>query len=65
MKTERDAGKTVLYSTHYLEEAEFLCDRVLLLNKGSVVSAGSVEELKKLHRADSLREVFRNIMEAV
>ena len=62
MKAERDAGKTVLYSTHYLEEAEFLCDRVLLLDKGSVVSSGSVEELKKLHKAASLRDVFRSIM---
>ena len=64
MKNERDAGKTVLYSTHYLEEAEFLCDRVFLIDKGSIVSAGSVEELLALHGADSLREVFRKLMEA-
>ena len=64
MKNERDAGKTVLYSTHYLEEAEFLCDRVFLLDKGSVVSAGSVEELLALHGGSSLRDVFRKLMEA-
>ena len=29
MKRERDRGKTVLYSTHYMEEAEYLCDRIL------------------------------------
>ncbi|MBR4513908.1 MAG: ATP-binding cassette domain-containing protein [Lachnospiraceae bacterium] len=62
MKNERDAGKTVLYSTHYLEEAEYLCDKVFLLDKGNVVSAGSVEELLKLHGAANLREVFKKIM---
>ena len=37
----RAAGKTVLVTTHYMHEAEILCDRVVILNKGVVVGAGS------------------------
>jgi ABC-2 type transport system ATP-binding protein len=41
----RDAGAAVLYSTHYMEEAERLCDRVVLVDRGRVVAAGTVEKL--------------------
>jgi sodium transport system ATP-binding protein len=37
MKKERDAGRTVLYSTHYMEEAQYLCDRVIMLYKGRMI----------------------------
>jgi ABC-2 type transport system ATP-binding protein len=41
----RDAGAAVIYSTHYMEEAERLCDRVLLIDRGTLVADGTVEEL--------------------
>jgi sodium transport system ATP-binding protein len=41
MKTERKRGKTVLYSTHYMEEAESLCDRILMIHQGKLISEGS------------------------
>ena len=41
----RDAGAAIVYSTHYMEEAERLCDRVVLLDHGRVVAAGTVPEL--------------------
>jgi lipooligosaccharide transport system ATP-binding protein len=41
----RDSGKTVLVSTHYMHEAEVLCDRIVILNKGSVVGVGAPREL--------------------
>jgi lipooligosaccharide transport system ATP-binding protein len=41
----RDAGKTVLVTTHYMHEAEVLCDRVVVLNKGVVVGVGGPREL--------------------
>jgi len=40
-----EAGAAVIYSTHYMEEAERLCDRVLLLDCGRVVANGTVAEL--------------------
>ncbi len=39
-------GKTLLLTTHYMEEAEFLCDRIALMDKGEVVALGSPGELK-------------------
>ncbi len=41
----RDAGTAVIYSTHYMEEAERICDRVLLIDRGRLVSDGTVEDL--------------------
>jgi len=41
----RQAGKTVLVTTHYMHEAELLCDRVIILNHGAVVAVGSPKEL--------------------
>lgn len=42
----RDQGKTVLLTTHYMEEAELLCDRVAILDRGEIVALGSPGELK-------------------
>ncbi len=45
----REAGKTVLVTTHYMHEAELLCDRVVILNRGAVVEAGAPRELIAQH----------------
>jgi len=41
-------GMTVIYTTHYLEEAEKLCDRIAILDKGKILAQGSLAELVKL-----------------
>jgi lipooligosaccharide transport system ATP-binding protein len=41
----RQAGKTVLVTTHYMHEAEILCDRIVILNRGEVVGSGGPREL--------------------
>jgi ABC-2 type transport system ATP-binding protein len=41
----RDDGKAILYTTHYLEEAEGLCDRLGILNKGKLVAVGTLDAL--------------------
>jgi ABC-2 type transport system ATP-binding protein len=41
----RQAGKTVLLTTHYMEEAETLCDRIILIDRGCIVAQGSPAEL--------------------
>lgn len=58
MKRERDRGKTVLYSTHYMEEAEILCDRIYMMHKGEFIAEGSCEELKARYNTNSLRDIF-------
>lgn len=42
----RDEGKTVLLTTHYLPEAEELCHRMVILNRGKIVARGTPEEIK-------------------
>lgn len=52
------AGTTILLTTHYIEEAEKLCDKITLINKGKIIKTGSVDELKKAYRAKSLEDVY-------
>ena len=58
MKNERDKGKTVLYSTHYMEEAENICDRVIMINKGIVIKQGTPKQIKEDTGTTNLRDAF-------
>lgn len=62
MKQERDRGKTVLYSTHYMEEAQYLCDRITMLHKGCVIAQGTPDELMHETGTDNLRDTFRALV---
>lgn len=44
----RDLGATIIYTTHYMEEVEILCDRIIILDKGKVIASGTTDELKSL-----------------
>ena len=57
----RTAGKnkTVLFSTHIMQEVEALCDRVIIINRGKVVSDSSLQDLRKT--GDSLEDIFRRL----
>lgn len=48
IKTLRDNGATIVYTTHYMEEVEILCDRVIILDKGTIIASGTTDELKSL-----------------
>lgn len=63
MKSQKKCGKTVLYSTHYLEEAQYLCDRIIMIRKGRIVAEGSPAELLSVYEASDLREAFHKIMD--
>lgn len=62
MKKERERGKTILYSTHYMEEAEYLCDRILLIHQGKIVSEGTPDALKAQTGKETLRDVFSELI---
>lgn len=47
IKKLRDNGATIVYTTHYMEEVEILCDRIIILDKGKIIAEGTSEELKK------------------
>jgi ABC-2 type transport system ATP-binding protein len=51
-------GRTILYSTHVLEVAERLCQRVLILHDGRVVADDSVQRLRELRHCPSLEDAF-------
>ena len=48
IKKLRDNGATIVYTTHYMEEVEILCDRVIILDKGKIIASGTNDELKEL-----------------
>jgi len=58
IKEEKKRGKCIIYSTHYMEEAVSICDRILLLNKGKVLIEGTVKEIQKKSGKDNLRDAF-------
>ena len=58
IKEERKKGKCIIYSTHYMEEAENICDRVVLINKGKIIALGTPEEIKKETKTTNLRDAF-------
>jgi ABC-2 type transport system ATP-binding protein len=46
VREQAGAGVCVLYTTHYMEEAEALCDRLAILDRGTIIAAGTMEELR-------------------
>ena len=58
MKEEKKKNKTILYSTHYMEEAENICDRVIMINKGIVINEGTPEEIRNKTNTTNLRDAF-------
>ena len=58
IKKEKKRGKTILYSTHYMEEAENICDRVFMIHKGKMLRMGTPKEIKKETNTTNLRDAF-------
>jgi ABC-2 type transport system ATP-binding protein len=50
----RDAGKTVLFSTHIMEQAEQVCDYILLINKGRTVLDGTLDQIRSRYEANAV-----------
>jgi len=57
----RDAGKTVLLTTHYLEEADQLADRIVVLKHGKIAADGTPAEIKQLGNSEVLDDAFLNL----
>jgi len=62
IRRERDQGKTIILSTHYLDEAETMCDTIGLLHEGRIVAEGDLEHLRKLSGVTRLSDIFLKII---
>ena len=58
IKKEKAKGKCILYSTHYMEEAENICDRVVMIHKGRIIKTGTPESIEKDTGTTNLRDAF-------
>jgi len=56
----KESGKTIIFSTHQMNEAERLCDHIFLINKGVKLIDGSLEEIKKKYSKNFVSVEFRN-----
>lgn len=60
MRRHADSGNTVFFSTHIMEVAEKVCDRIGIIKKGNIIFTGTIDELRKLRKeeGDSLENLF-------
>lgn len=58
IRRERDAGKTIILSTHYLDEAESMCDKIGLLHNGRLVAEGDLASLRGQTGEERLSNIF-------
>lgn len=64
IKRERDGGKTIILSTHYLDEAEDMCDKIGLLHDGKLVAEGDLASLRALAGEERLSNIFLKLIHA-
>jgi sodium transport system ATP-binding protein len=62
IRHEREQGKAILLSTHYLDEAEALCDTIGLLHEGALLQIGTMEQLRAVSGCERLTEVFLKLI---
>ncbi len=58
IKEEKKKGKCIIYSTHYMEEADMICDRILMIDHGRVVAYGTSKDIKTQTKTKNLRDAF-------
>lgn len=59
----RDQGKCIIFSTHIMREAEKLCDRIGVVNRGRLLAEGTQADLMERYQHDDLEEVFFRLIE--
>ncbi|MCX7950351.1 MAG: ABC transporter ATP-binding protein [Clostridiales bacterium] len=63
MRQHADSGNTVFFSTHIMEVAEKVCDRIGIIKNGRIIFVGTVEELKEKKNDESLEKMFLELIE--
>ncbi|MCI0659461.1 MAG: ATP-binding cassette domain-containing protein [Acidobacteria bacterium] len=62
VRNARAAGKCILLSTHVMEEAEYLCDRIAVINQGKIRAFGTMDDLRSITGKNRLREIFIDLL---
>ncbi len=64
MREQCDRGKSVFFSTHVLDVAEKLCDRIAIIKKGQIIAIGTMDEIReKVGSRESLENIFLELTE--
>lgn len=58
IKEVKKENKCIIYSTHYMEETENICDKIVMINKGKVIAQGTPTEICKNTKTTNLRDSF-------
>jgi sodium transport system ATP-binding protein len=59
----KESGKSIIFSTHVMEEAEYLCDRIGVVHQGKLAAVGTMDQLRELTGKQRLREIFLDLLE--
>ena len=62
VRSLREAGKCLIFSTHIMSEVERLCDRIAIMYRGKILDTGSLEELRQRHNQDNFEELFFDLL---
>jgi len=63
VKGLKDEGRTVIFTSHYIDEMESLCDRIALINKGKIEAIGTADELKNTYKMKTIEEIMLTFIE--
>ncbi len=64
IKRLREEGATIIYTTHYMEEVELLCDRIIIMDQGKIIASGTMDEVKALaHNHEKISVQIMNLEE--
>jgi len=62
IRTLRDSGKCLIFSTHIMSEVERLCDRIAIMHRGRILDTGTLGELTERHSQDDFEELFFGLL---
>ncbi|MGH7202226.1 MAG: ATP-binding cassette domain-containing protein [Planctomycetaceae bacterium] len=62
IKSLKDQGKCIIFSTHIMREVEKLCDRIAIIHKGRILAAGTLSELEDQHGEPDMEELFFDLI---
>jgi sodium transport system ATP-binding protein len=62
IRSLRESGKCLIFSTHIMSEVERLCDRIAIMHRGRILDTGTLEELRRRHEQSDFEELFFGLL---